>query len=526
MTTNLKCWLVGLLCAVAISGAVAGPSVDPTADEIIAEESWLRHFGLRLPAQGVWGSNPYDEPWTPRSFLVPHTWYPSQPPAEVQAGDLVDDLPLLQIAMQQAYAGWDLAQARGWDWDAWFSRWARSLSVHVGQSIPLAQALSSIGELRAFQRDNLSGPVGYGKGQCASQCWWSGRKLPGAVTAVRTRDGVVHPLSRTDPAQGIRTAWIDTPAGLRISSYVSGPSDLGTVSALRCKDKWWPIGAAWNPSPEQRYDAVLACAHTSTDVPSYHPVNAAVGYLRLPTFDEQTDTWLHPVLEPLYRGAPQLKLLIVDLRGTGGEDPPVDELAPVVGLPTLHRPEPASTVKRSCLATALAWGDCERSLAISGSPRRTSEWARIQAALDALGAPPADDATERTVPGWDYRRHAALRGASPAPGHPRLLVLVDHHTRAGGEVLAWLLASLPGCVLAGTNTAGQVAFQTPGTFLLPHSGIVMRLAERAVDLYGDGRSVDGYGLDVDVLLPTEASQRPYAIESLAASLAHHGGFSF
>ena len=45
-----------------------------------------------------------------------------------------------------------------------------------------------------------------------------------------------------------------------------------------------------------------------------------------------------------------------------------------------------------------------------------------------------------------------------------------------------------------------------------------RIALGMSDFYGDGRSVDGYGLDVDVVLPSEEAQGGPAILRLAGRL--------
>jgi hypothetical protein len=50
---------------------------------------------------------------------------------------------------------------------------------------------------------------------------------------------------------------------------------------------------------------------------------------------------------------------------------------------------------------------------------------------------------------------------------------------------------------------------------LGQTRLPFRIALGTSDPYGDGRSADGYGLDVDVVLPTEASATPGAILRLA-----------
>jgi C-terminal processing protease CtpA/Prc len=63
------------------------------------------------------------------------------------------------------------------------------------------------------------------------------------------------------------------------------------------------------------------------------------------------------------------------------------------------------------------------------------------------------------------------------------------------------LASLPDTIVVGTNTYGVVQFIQPGYSVLPHTGLRYRIALGRSNYYGDDRSVDGYGLDVDVILP-------------------------
>ena len=62
-------------------------------------------------------------------------------------------------------------------------------------------------------------------------------------------------------------------------------------------------------------------------------------------------------------------------------------------------------------------------------------------------------------------------------------------------------------------------FIQPSHMVLPRTRVAFRIARGMADPYGDSRSIDGYGLDVDVLLPTRASQSRDAIVALARTLA-------
>ena len=48
-----------------------------------------------------------------------------------------------------------------------------------------------------------------------------------------------------------------------------------------------------------------------------------------------------------------------------------------------------------------------------------------------------------------------------------------------------------------------------------------RIALGMSDMYGDNRSLDGYGLDVDMLLAGEEAHKPEAILRLAEKLSHY-----
>ena len=104
-------------------------------------------------------------------------------------------------------------------------------------------------------------------------------------------------------------------------------------------------------------------------------------------------------------------------------------------------------------------------------------------------------------------------------GQTRILALVDDGCGSDCEYLTYILSGLPDTVIAGTSTYGVMGFTHPGYFVLPHSRIPFRLALSRSDAYGDGRSVDGYGITVDVLLPTVQSQSRQSLLTLARLLA-------
>jgi len=71
----------------------------------------------------------------------------------------------------------------------------------------------------------------------------------------------------------------------------------------------------------------------------------------------------------------------------------------------------------------------------------------------------------------------------------------------------------------GTNTFGVCQFIQPGYSVLPHTGLRYRIALGRSNYYGDNRSVDGYGLDVDVVLPEVDTLKPEQMREFAEVVA-------
>lgn len=73
-------------------------------------------------------------------------------------------------------------------------------------------------------------------------------------------------------------------------------------------------------------------------------------------------------------------------------------------------------------------------------------------------------------------------------------------------------------MIVGQNTFGVVQYTQPGYGILPHTRVGFRLATGVGDLYGDQRSLDGFGLDVDVLLTEKEHFQAEFLISLAERL--------
>ncbi len=360
------------LCALGIAWALskdAGPApaavlqVSPTEQE--AESRWLLSLGLHLPDGGVVLGEPYRPPWTSRSFVVPHTWF-SDSGETVVAASLLEDLDLLREAMRRSYGGWDTAQARGWDWDGWFSQWKAALSAEGTRELPLQQAFAPVQRLLEFQLDNhtnipLSPRAFFGSGS-ASVVLASAPSGP--CTEARTAAGATFPLDVHDAGQQVHQAQSWDGTALHPSAYLSYPQRRGRVTELHCGRAWVKVRPVWeaapldifHPSP-QRQAAILALSGATRDHPFLGRLAPGIAYLRLPTFtkenavdiEEHSASWAAPTAQD--------RVLLVDLRDNGGGDAAVQTLAGWVDFqrltPALHGTTHRSA---SCLYAALELG--------------------------------------------------------------------------------------------------------------------------------------------------------------------------
>jgi len=527
-----------VLASAPVAAADAGlPAADPallvSRDEREAEAARLRDLGLSVPDGGPVLERPWAEPFGPRSLVVPQAWFRTPgPDAGVDADALARDLPILEEIMRRAYGGWDSARARGWDWGAWFQQWRGTLQSRQGTTLPLVEAFSPVKQLMAFQLDNHTNlPLGretmFGSG---SQSALLEGTPKGGCTELRTSDFRTVALDPKDPAQRVRTARRWSPSGSRLETvrYLSVPGSRGQLAAVRCGGAWTSLTPVWPPAvrfgaqdadqQRARLAPILAIGDGTSDEPQLKLLVPTVAYMRLPTFTKRTTQLLEERAWKWMKPTDAERVLIVDLRDNEGGDVAVEALEKWVDLKRL---EPAFSTHRrqgaSCLYPSLRWGYAEVTSRGLKAPLGKEVQSQLQGGLDALfrpaqpGCPPK---YEESHGGWEYRKHA-MRPPGPVDGRRRILVLVNDGTGSDGELMAILLASLPETVVAGSNTFGVGQFIQPGYSVLPHTRLPFRIALGTNDPYGDGRSFDGYGLDVDIVLPTEAAQSPEAIVELA-----------
>jgi C-terminal processing protease CtpA/Prc len=253
----------------------------------------------------------------------------------------------------------------------------------------------------------------------------------------------------------------------------------------------------------------------------YELLGDGIAYLRLPTFTDANNEALRSALSK----APNLgkeRLVIFDLRGNDGGNAPSDILTNWFAESAIEQAASMSqSGTTSCFATALFFG-LQQQLGgglkppISGGLQQALQ--QLVASLNGTATPDCDVQPQQKTGEHALRDHQfALQPQNK--GETRILAVVDSGCGSDCEYMTYVLAGLGDTVVAGTSTFGIMGFTQPGYFVLPHSRVPFRLALSRSDAYGDGRSVDGYGITVDVLLPSTQSQSQPSITALARLLA-------
>ncbi len=457
-----------------------------TKEELEGEAAWLTSLGVK---GNPLLQRPFATPLTNRSFIVPRAWY-RHPPEKVSADSLRKDLPVLHTIMEKAYGGWASAEKRGWNWAQWFADWDKLLAASTGRTLSWEDALAPFAQLEDFQLDNQTAPL------LPSIEWASGSRTSmlqqlagGNCSQMKFAGGRVLPINPEDPAQQPQRALLDDLETL--VSYISYPSRLGEMNAVACGGKWIDVKAVWRP----------ADANKTESTAGYRMVSKDIAYLR-------------PGIQVLPEIAGKEKLLIVDLRRNSGLYNPKEAFAPWADLLNLNIATAfTARVRQSCISPALHWGLTQQTTPTLPVSDNVRGWTQSQ--VDHLmqgstsdGCRVKDD--ERKAD-WDFRTHEFT-------GKARLLVIVDDTCGSYCEFIAYVLAHSRTTVIAGTNTFGGSQFVQPGYFVLPHSRLPFRMALQQSDFYGDQRSFDGHGFNVDVLLLSQQSQSQEAILTLAERL--------
>lgn len=500
-------------------------SAEPSEEVRRGEDARLAANGLKVPAGGLILAHPFSPPWTRRSLIVPAAWlrpglaewaaWLGIREVKVKAADLLADLDMLEPVMSLQYGGWQPAKARGFDWSRWFADWRARLRQAGEAELSLDEAFRPVDELLRFQRDNHTQIPLIRRTERGSQTLVLASLVDGACTQVETEDGRRQPLDTSDPAQRARRALAMNSRhdGLIQVDVMAMPEGDSPPRRAECNGRWVGLTLVM---PRPRSLAVeLAQRALSAEAPSVRRISSTAVRARLPTFvgsvyekvEAQRLAGAHP------DGGETL--IIFDLRGNGGgsaslADPILGEWVGVDRLPSLR--QMPVRIDRSCLLAGLNWnlGAVLDGAERPGAPSRR----RSQAFLDELAweqtrcLVQAMPAVENP---WFFSRHAVR----PRGHRPRIIALVDGGCGSDCEGFVHRLAALPETVLVGANTYGVGQFVVPGYSVLPHTRLTFRMAMGHSNIYGDHRSFDGYGLDVDVVLRDDAEATDERLIELA-----------
>ncbi len=475
-----------------------------------AEAVRLRALGLSVPDGGPVLERPYDVPLSSRAYVVPAAWIPPPPKqivasfGSVRASALLRDLPVLRRAMERSYGGWESAERRGLDWARWFDDWRAALEGAGDRDLSMDEAFAPMDRLAEIRIDNHTNipAMRVATSSLSQSARISGRpRAP--CTIVESADGKQTPLRPGDLGEQPRRALAPSSdlARLEEVSYLALPSRLGVLRRVKCGDEWLDLAGG---VPRGTSIFSLLRAERQRQEIEVRRLPGGVLYVRLPTFARGN----YQDLDARARGWPAAsdgdRALLFDLRGNGGGGsqlawPVLDRYLDRKRLPSLEAMR--VTVAKSCLYPALRWNLWNHD---------GEAW---QPGLDALFAPAPEGCPRRleVSPGTlRWRRGKPKQGLAGK----RIVVWVDGGCGSDCEYLMQQLGALPETVVVGTNSGGVCEFIQPGLGVLPGTRLAFRFALGASDFYGDGRSVDGHGLDVDVLLRDDEGWTPEKVAGL------------
>jgi len=498
-----------------------------TLTEISSEDARLAKDGLVLRDGHFLKETPFQPPWTSHSLLMPSDW-PLGPSRismllgqkRVRADLLRLDLDTLEAVMQRGYGGWDSAARRGWNWAEWFSDWRRQLASKGTGEIPIDEAFAPVDALKEFQKDNhtlipieRSSMLDGDSSQTALL-----ETMPSSRCDEVRSGNQIHEIPVNDPAQQVKVAykWAEGASELTRAAYISMPRSHGVPQAVHCGAAWIELKPASAGHPAL---ALVRMAHSllRNDHMEIERLGKGILYARLPTFIRSN---YHDASsgELPHRESTD-RVLIIDLRNNHGGSIGYglealsrlideDRMVPWTAL--------GKELTSSCLYAALRWNG---QLALS--PQALSEdKAFLQNLLDQMSQPyplNCPRTVDKTIATWIYSQHHF----SPKSDDMRIVALVNNGCGSDCELLTAELASLRETIVVGTNTFGIAQFIQPGYSVLPHTSLPYSISLGESDFYGDRRSFDGYGLDVDIIIPDIDGTSKDHLRHLAELIAHY-----
>lgn len=490
----------------------AAPALTVPQSEIAAENARWTALGVKLPPGGIVVAHPYSPPYSVHSFVVPTQWYvafndtlKANPDPRVDAAALREDLPTLAFLMQKTYAGYVTAEQRyHWNWKRWFAQWDASLAKSGGAKLPLSTAFAPWGKLEDVQLDNHSGVPGFMRFTSGSQSAVLAAKPAGTCSSLRTSHGAFA-LNAGDKGQQPHSVERWNGSSFSPAAYVSYPKRNGSPVGVTCGGSTIALRGVENVSAPKNS--------------SYDTLAEGIAYVRMPAFNDAAVEALRASLAKA-SGLGKERVVIMDLRGNEGGNAPTDVLSNWFAESALDQAGDVRQIgTQSCFRQAMFFG-LEQQLATGLKPPASAGTTQfLQQVVDLLKSPVSCEVQPQISQGADSLADHHFERHYSGEQTTRVIALVDSGCGSDCEYVTAMLGNLPGTVIAGTSTYGVMGFTQPGYFVLPHSRVPFRLALSRTDAYGDARSVDGYGISVDVLLPDAASQSQASLLALARALS-------
>jgi hypothetical protein len=491
-----------------------------SAAEIQTELHRIEALGLALPDGGVVLEHPFAQPFSGRSFNVPQSWMAPMmnerlDDRPLKAKDVAADVELLEAAMSRQYGGWDILAGRGFSWSAFFIRWREGLRARGDGELSRDEAFAPMRELSQQMLDNHTQIPIAGEGMHSlSRSWVLEKQPPAKCTEVTRADGTTRALIAGDAGEQPRQARRPNAAGSALESvwYIALPGRDGELTSISCGEKI----SLKRTGPETDISIPRAIWGELTAQPDVKRLDDSTVVFTLPDMSPGPYRNVKKLKETWPKPNGHEKVLLVDLRNNGGG---ADDFGWEVLKEFVDRERTAKkwniTRAKSCLYSGFRWNF------LTGFNRGVGkldpdDLKDFQEELDVVAVPAEPDCARRLEreEGFTLLQHHPV---APESG-PLIIVWTAAGCGSDCEALTMSLASLPGTWLVGTNTGGVAQFTQPGYGVLPHTGLQFRFALGTSDIYGDGRSVDGHGLDVDVLLAPDDGWTAERIVKLAPLL--------
>ncbi|MBV8136275.1 MAG: hypothetical protein JO121_11690 [Deltaproteobacteria bacterium] len=505
---------ISVCCLLATSSGNSIVVQVPQAEIQTVNARWTS-FGVKVPQEGLILSEPFEPPYSRRSFVVPPTWFfdvakarRDNPNFAVSASAMREDLPVLRLAIEKVYIANDSMQHRGWDWAGFFDDWDAQLAVMGDDQIPLEAALAPWERVRYFQPDDhfrpfIAGFHAYDPPEEQTAILASAPN--GACTAIDLVGGVTIELAADDPRTQPQAVQAWDGSHLSPAWYVRYRPRSESILSITCNGQ--TIGLT---NPEE--------SELSPGGPVYESLGSGIAYLRLPfLYDYEGDKALTDVLAKA-DGLGKERVLLMDLRGGGGGQAPTSILTHWFTSSEISSVLPESEIQttESCFKDGVTFNLFQFLSLTLKPPLEPDMIQRMQAVADVQGTTPAGDCEVRKSVRHigDTSPQTPFSERPTDPSRTRIIVITDGSCGSDCTWMAYLLSRLPNTVLVGTPWLDQggdiTGTNVPGLLVLPHTRIPF--------VIGTQQNMGAGETTTEVLLPTANAGMMPSLVRLAHTL--------